>query len=75
MKNSWHRYDTKDLGLDLDTNILMNILITSVWCCLYIKQHLSYIWGSIHENVKEHWGWAEKSVVYKKGLYKQTAFW
>ena len=25
-----------------------------------IKQHLSNIWSSIHEKVKEHWGWVEK---------------
>ena len=31
-----------------------------------IKQHLSNIWTSIHEKVKQHWGWIEKSVAYKK---------
>ena len=31
-----------------------------------IKQHLSNIWSSIHEKVKQHWGWVEKSVTYKK---------
>ena len=30
------------------------------------KQHLSNIWGSIHEKVKQHWGWVEKNVAYKK---------
>ena len=25
-----------------------------------IKQHLSNIWTSIHEKVKQHWGWTEK---------------
>ena len=28
--------------------------------------HLSNIWSSIHEKVKQHWGWVEKSVAYKK---------
>ena len=23
-------------------------------------QHLSNTWGSIHEKVKQHWGWVEK---------------
>ena len=32
-----------------------------------IKQHLSNIWGSIHENVKHHWDWAE--------LIKKRVFW
>ena len=31
-----------------------------------IKQHLSNIWRSIYEKVKQHWGWVEKSVAYKK---------
>ena len=31
-----------------------------------IKQHLSNIWGSIHEKVKQHWGWPEKNVAYQK---------
>ena len=25
-----------------------------------IKQHLSNIWSSVHEKVKQHWGWVEK---------------
>ena len=39
---------------------------------IYVKQHLSNIWGSVHKNVKQHWGWAEKSVAYKKSVNKQT---
>ena len=31
-----------------------------------IKQHLSNIRISIHEKVKQHWGWVEKSVAYLK---------
>ena len=34
-----------------------------------IKQHLSNIWTSIHEKVKQHWGWVEKSVAYKKTVF------
>ena len=33
-----------------------------------IEQRLSNIWSSIYEKVKQHWGWVEKSVVYKKGV-------
>ena len=36
----------------------------------YIKQHLSNLWSSFHEIVKEHWGWAEKKgLLMKKGVY------
>ena len=31
-----------------------------------IKQHIRNIWSSIDENVKQQWGWLEKSVAYKK---------
>ena len=34
-----------------------------------IKQHLNNIWGSIHEKVKQYWGWVEKSIAYKKSVY------
>ena len=31
-----------------------------------VKQHLRNISSSIHVKVKQHWGWVEKSVAYKK---------
>ena len=34
-----------------------------------IKQYLSNIWSSIHERVKQHWGWVEKGVAYKESVY------
>ena len=36
-----------------------------------IKQHLSNIWGSIHEKVKQHWGWVEKKAL----LVKKHVIW
>ena len=33
-----------------------------------VKQHLNYIWSSIHEKAKQHWGWFKKSVACKKSL-------
>ena len=33
---------------------------------IFSKQHLSNIWSWIHEKVKQHWGWVEKSVAYTK---------
>ena len=27
---------------------------------MMLKQHLSNIWSSIQEKVKQHWGWVEK---------------
>ena len=39
---------------------------------IYIKQHLSNIWSSIHEKVKQYRGWIEKSVAYKKTCNPKT---
>ena len=33
-----------------------------------MTQHLSKVWSSIHEKVKQHW---EKSVAYKKSVHIQ----
>ena len=30
---------------------------------IYIKQHLSNIWSSIHEKLKQNWGWAKKKAL------------
>ena len=41
-------------------------LIMIIFICT--KQNLSNIWGLIHENVKQHWGWLEKKKKKKKAL-------
>ena len=33
---------------------------------ILIKQHLSNIWSSVHEKVKQHWGWSEKKCCFSK---------
>ena len=35
----------------------------SMMMLICIKQHLSHIWGSIYEKVKQHWGWVEKKTL------------
>ena len=36
---------------------------------IYIEQYLSNIWSSIHEKIKQHWGWAgKKAFLYKKAF-------
>ena len=52
------------LGVDMDANIV-NIKGISMKMLTSIKQHLSYIWSSIHKKVKQHWGWVEKNNAYK----------
>ena len=38
---------------------------------MYIEPHLSNIQASIHEKVKQQWGWVEKKCcLYKMSLHK-----
>ena len=38
---------------------------------IYIKQHLSNMWRSIHEKVKKRRGWLEKkALIIKKGVFR-----
>ena len=67
MKNRSHRYEINIPRPRMDTNILNIKCVSMIVLC--IKQHLSNIWSSIHENIKQHWGWVEKRFVYKKSVY------
>ena len=40
---------------------------------VYIKQHLSNIWSSVYEKVKQHWDWVEKKRCFKKCVYEKTS--
>ena len=39
-----------------------NKMCLSMIMLVCIKQHLSNIWSSIHEEVKQHWGWIKKKM-------------
>ena len=36
----------------------------STMILIYVKQHLGNVSSSIHEKIKQHWRWVEKSVAY-----------
>ena len=67
LKNKSHRYDInrpKPRHGQKHTKYKMCLSITMVICT---KQHLSKIWSSVYEKLKQHWGWVEKkSVAYEK---------
>ena len=65
MKNRSNRYDiNRPRPRHKYTKYKMCL---SIMVVTFVKEHLSNIWGSIHEKVKQHWGWFEKkSIVYKK---------
>ena len=51
----------------MNTNIL-NIKCLNIMMAILTKQHLRNIWSSIHQKVKQHWCWVEKSDTYKKSM-------
>ena len=56
--------------MDMDTNILKYKIRFSIMMVHCIKQHLSNIWNSIHEKVRQHWGSFKKKLsLYKKSVY------
>ena len=64
-----------DLGLDVDTNIVNCFKKSlSMMMLICIKQHLSNIWSSIQEKVKQHWGWVEKKALFvkKRAFYREN---
>ena len=48
----------------------MKRLSMMIFIC--IKQHLSNIWSSVYENVKQHWGWVEKKALLIKKACSQV---
>ena len=61
-KRSW-RYDinwSRPRHRHSYTKYKMCLSIMMVVC---IKQHLSNIWTSVHDKVKQHWDWVEKKTL------------
>ena len=65
MKNRSHRYGInrpRPSHRHKYTKCKMNLNMMMAIC---IKEHLSQIWTSIHENVKWQWGWVKKCCLEK----------
>ena len=62
MGNRSHRYDINRPGSRNEPKYTEYKKCFSMMILICIKQHLSNIWGSIHEKVQRQWGWVEKSV-------------
>ena len=60
MKNRSHRYDMNRPRPRHGHTCTKYEMCLSILMVICIKQHLSNIWSSIHEKVKQHWGWVEK---------------
>ena len=59
----WQRYDTNRIRPGPGQRYTKYKIYLSIMMVIWTKQHLNNIWSSIHEEVKEHWGW-----VWKKAL-------
>ena len=71
-KRSW-RYDINWSRPRHRHNYTKYKMCLSIMMVVCIKQHLSNIWTSVHDKVKQHWDWVEKkNVTYKKSMYFLT---
>ena len=66
MKNRSHTYDISKPRSRHGHKYSKHNKRLSMIMLVGIKQHLSNIWSSIHEKVKQEWDWVEKSVAYRK---------
>ena len=66
MKNRSDRYDINRPRPRHENKYTKYKICLSIIMVICVKQHLSSIWRSIHEKVKQQWDWLEKSVGYKK---------
>ena len=73
IKNRSQKYNINRPRSRYEHNYTKYKMYLSIMMITCIKQHLSNIWSSILEKVKQHWGWVEKkSVAYKKSVYCAT---
>ena len=63
MKNKSHRYDKNRPRPRHVHKYSKYKMWLSMMMLICIKQHLSNILSSIHEKVKQHWGWVEKKAL------------
>ena len=68
MKNRSHRYDITRPRPRHGHKCTIYKMCLSLIMAICINQHLSNIWNSIYEKLKQHWDWVEKSVAYKKNV-------
>ena len=73
MKNGSSIYDTNRPRRRQGHKYTKYKMCLSIMMVICTKQHLDNIWNSIHEKVKQHWGWVKKSVAYKKSCTSSLA--
>ena len=60
MKNRSYKYDINRPSPRHGHKYTKNKMCLSILMDVCIKQHLSNIWSSVDEKVKQHWDWFKK---------------
>ena len=60
MKSRSQRYDISRPRPRHGQKYTKHKLYLSIMMAISIKQHLNNVWSSMHEKVKQDWGWVEK---------------
>ena len=68
-KNRIHRYDINRPRPRHGYKYTKYRISFSMMMVICIKQHLSNIWSSIYDKIKQHWGWVEKKKIVKRSVY------
>ena len=76
MKNRSYTYDINRPWSRHGHQYTKYKMCLSIMVVIFIKQHPTNTWSSIHEKVKQHWGWAEKKalLIKKKMVYIKLFF-
>ena len=74
MKNKSHRYDINRPRSRHEHKYTEDKKCLTIMMVICVKQHLSNIGSSIHEKVKQHWGWVtKKPLLIKKACTSSLA--
>ena len=63
IKSRSQRYDINRPGTRHGHKYTKYKMCLSIMMVVCIKQHLSNIWTSVHDKVKQHWDWVEKKTL------------
>ena len=63
MKSRSQRYNINRPRLRYRQKYTKHKTCLSIMMVICIKEHLSNIWSSIQEEVKQHWDWVEKKAL------------
>ena len=69
IKNRSHRYDMNRPRPRHGHKYTKYKMCLNIMMVICTKQHLSNIWNSIHEKIKQLWGWVKKKMLLKESFF------